>query len=220
MYCGPVSRTYAGQTADGRTAERRARLIAVGMEAVGTQGVSALGMRAVCRAAGLSQKFFYESFTDTDELLHAVYQAALAHLEEAVTPAATRGDLHAVFESAARLMETDPRVCRILLVEPIADARLRGYVRETIPSIAKAALGDLFTGSPDDPVVRMRFSALFGAMISLFIEWTEGSLGTDRDAFATHATAVATQLIAPQGAATQEGGPPARAIRLPGGVTD
>ncbi len=156
-------------------------------------------MRSVCRAAELSQKFFYESFADTDALLQAVYRAALSRLEKAVAPAVASGDLHAVFEAAARLMEADPRICRILLVEPVADARLRGYVRETIPAIALAALGDRIVGSPDDPSVRMHFSALFGAMISLFVEWTEGSLGTDRDAFAGHATAVATQLMSELG---------------------
>ncbi|MEV0061956.1 TetR/AcrR family transcriptional regulator [Nocardia sp. NPDC050718] len=190
-----MSRSYGGQTAEGRAADRRARLIDVGVDIVGTQGVSALGMRSVCRAAGLSQRFFYESFADTDGLLHAVYQAALSRLEGAVAPAAASGDLHGVFEAAARLMEADPRICRILLIEPVADARLRGYVRETIPAITLAVLGDRVTGSPDDPRVRMRFSALFGALISLFVEWTEGSLGTDRDAFATHVTAVATQLL-------------------------
>ncbi|MEU2257751.1 hypothetical protein [Nocardia xishanensis] len=41
----------------------------------------------------------------------------------------------------------------------------------------------------------MRFSALFGALISLFVEWTEGSLGADRRAFVDHVTEVAKQLI-------------------------
>ncbi|WP_433194092.1 TetR/AcrR family transcriptional regulator [Nocardia sp. CA-107356] len=190
-----MSRSYGGQTAEDRAADRRARLIDVGVEVVGTQGVSALGMRAVCRAAGLSQKFFYESFPDTDVLLHSVYRAALSRLEDAVAPAVASGDLHAVFDAAAQLMEADPRLCRILLVEPVADARLRRHVRETIPAIAIAALGDCIGGSPDDPRIRMRFSALFGALISLFIEWTEGNLGTDRAAFASHVTAVATQLM-------------------------
>ncbi|MEV4153122.1 TetR/AcrR family transcriptional regulator [Nocardia salmonicida] len=190
-----MSRSYGGQTAESRAADRRARLIDVGVEMVGTQGVSALGMRSVCRAAGLSQRFFYESFADTDVLLHAVYRAALSRLEQAVAPGVASSDLHAVFEAAARLMEDDPRICRILLVEPVADVRLRGYVRETIPAIATAALGDRIVGSADDPYVRMHFSALFGALISLFVEWTEGSLGTDRNAFASHVTTVATQLM-------------------------
>lgn len=194
-----MSRSYGGQTAQDRAADRRARLLDVGIELVGTQGVSALGMRSVCRAAGLSQRFFYESFADTDALLHAVYRAALSRLEDAVAPAVASADLRAVFEAAARLMEADPRICRILLIEPVADARLRHYVRETIPAIALAALGSRVAGSPDDPRVRMRFSALFGALISLFVEWTEGSLGTDRAAFADHVTAVATQLMSETG---------------------
>ncbi|MFD6213800.1 TetR/AcrR family transcriptional regulator [Nocardia salmonicida] len=190
-----MSRSYGGQTAESRAADRRARLIDVGVEIVGTQGVSGLGMRSVCRAAGLSQRFFYESFADTDVLLHAVYRTSLSRLQQAVAPGVASEDLHAVFEAAARLMEADPRVCRILLVEPVADVRLRGYVRETIPAIAIAALGDRIAGSPDDPSVRMHFSALFGALISLFVEWTEGSLGTDRHAFASHVTTVAKQLM-------------------------
>lgn len=190
-----MSRSYGGQTAAGRAADRRARLIDVGIELVGTHGVSALGMRAVCRAAGLSQRFFYESFADTDALLHSVYSAALSRLEQAVAPAVASGDLHAAFDAAARLMEADPRICRILLVEPVADTRLRRHVRETIPAIVIATVGDRIAGSPDDPGVRMHFSALFGAMISLFVEWTEGNLGTDRHAFAGHATAVATRLM-------------------------
>ncbi|MFI1918160.1 TetR/AcrR family transcriptional regulator [Nocardia sp. NPDC020380] len=192
-----MSRSYGGRSATDRVAERRAQLIAAGMAIVGSEGVAALGMRALCREAGLSQKFFYESFTGIDELLHAVYAAALSELEQEVAPAAAARDLPAIFDAAARLMEADPRLCRILLVEPVADMRLRRHVRETIPVIAVAALGDLVAGSPDDPQVRMRFSALFGAMISLFVEWTEGNLGTDRDAFVRHATNVATQLLAP-----------------------
>ncbi|MEV0341829.1 TetR/AcrR family transcriptional regulator [Nocardia sp. NPDC050713] len=190
-----MSRSYGGRAAEDRVAERRNRLVDAGVEVVGHGGVAALGMRAVCREAGLSQKFFYENFPNAEALLHAVYAAALSRMEEAVAPAVASGDLHGVFDAAARLMEADPRICRILLVEPLADVGLRRHVRETGPGVAVSALGDLIGGSPDDPVVRMRFSALFGALISLFVEWTEGSLGTDRRAFVDHVTKVAKQLI-------------------------
>nr|WP_276514829.1 TetR/AcrR family transcriptional regulator [Nocardia transvalensis] len=175
-------------------------MIEAGVQVIGTEGVKAFGMRAVCREAGLSQKFFYESFPDTDALLHAVYRAALARLDEATAAA---NDLHGVIDAAARLMEADPRICRILLVEPVADTRLRHYVRETIPSVVAARLGTDF-GSPDDPLVRMRFSGFFGAVISLFVEWTEGSLGTDRDAFVRHVAGIAAPLL------TASGGPATR----------
>jgi len=190
-----MSRTYAGQTADDRVAERRGRLVEAGVQVVGTLGVAGLGMRAICREADLSQKFFYESFADVDDLLHAVYAEALARLEAAVAAAVAGVDLPGAVDAAARLMEEDPRVCRILLVEPVADERLRRHVRETIPALVLGVLGDHVEGSPDDPAVRMRFSAVFGALISLFVEWTEGSLGSDRDAFVRHVTSVVLGLL-------------------------
>ncbi|MEU1208663.1 TetR family transcriptional regulator [Nocardia sp. NPDC005825] len=198
-----MSRSYGGRSTDDRVADRRLRLIQAGTAIVGTEGVAALGMRAVCRAAGLSQKFFYESFADIDDLLHAVYVAALVRLEEAIRPAMGARDLAGLFDAAARLMESDPRICRILLMEPVADARLRRYVRDTLPAITTAALGDLVAGSPDDPAIRMQFSALFGAIISLFVEWTEGSLGADRAAFVKHVSTVATQLVPQLGVVTR-----------------
>jgi len=116
--------------AEDRVAERRNRLVDAGVEVVGRGGVAALGMRAVCREAGLSQKFFYESFPNIEALLHAVYASALSRMEKAVAPAMSSDDLHGVFDAAARLMEADPRICRILLVEPVADLGLRRHVRE------------------------------------------------------------------------------------------
>lgn len=189
-----MSRSYGGRTADDRAADRRTRLVEAGLEIVGTGGVAALGMRAVSREADLSQKFFYESFADIDELLHEVYAEALARLEAAVATARGAGNLAGVVDAAARLMEEDPRVCRILLVEPVADERLRRHVRDAIPALAIDVLGDHIPGSPDDPAVRMHFSAVFGALISLFVEWTEGSLGTDRDAFVRHVVSVVLTL--------------------------
>lgn len=190
-----MSRSYGGRTADDRLADRRARLVEAGLEIVGTGGVAALGMRAVCRQANLSQKFFYESFADIDDLLHAVYGEALARLQSALAPAMESGSLEGCVGAAAELLENDPRICRVLLVEPVADERLRVYVRDTSPALALSILGDRVPGSPDDPAVRMRFSAVFGAIISLFVEWTEGSLGDDRGVFARHVTAVVTTLL-------------------------
>ncbi|MFI8976987.1 TetR/AcrR family transcriptional regulator [Nocardia asteroides] len=190
-----MSRSYGGQPAEDRVAERRRRLVAAGLDVIGTGGVAALGMRVVCRAAGLSQKFFYESFPNVEALLYAVYAAALEQMETAVAQPMSSGDLRGGFTAAAVLMERDPRICRILLVEPFADADLRRHVRETSPRFA-TLLGHPAAGSPDDPLVRMRYSAVFGALISLFVEWTEGNLGTDREAFVDHVTAVVGQLLA------------------------
>ncbi|MGV0806593.1 hypothetical protein [Mycolicibacterium setense] len=53
------------------------------------------------------------------------------------------------------------------------------------PSVAQSAslAGDLAT-------VKMHYATVFGAIISLFLEWTEGNLGDDRAKFVDHVTAV------------------------------
>lgn len=187
-----MSRPYRGRLAEARTAERRGRLVQAGIELVGTHGVSAMTMRAVCRGAGLSQKFFYESFTDTEELLHAVYRSTLANARRIIDEAAVestdlRTKTHASVDAAARLMRSDPRVCRILLIEPIADLRLRHFVRDLLAdaygrSGTEAEAGHLRA--------KMQYATVFGAIISLFIEWSEGNLGDDRPAFVAYVTEV------------------------------
>lgn len=177
-----------------------------GIELVGVGGAAAMTMRAVCREAQLSQKFFYESFTDTDDLLREVYRStfhtariviasAAAASEDATDPAAR---IRAGVDAAARLVKDDPRVCRILLVEPIADLTLRHFVRDSIfgmvtnpvdPAGAPLAQGE------DSVRSKMRYATVFGSIISLFLEWTEGNLGDDRDAFVDHVTDVLLSTV-------------------------
>lgn len=184
-----MSRPYRGRHAEARCADRRQRLVQAGIQLVGTQGVSAVSMRAVCREAQLSQKFFYESFTDTDQLLQAVYRTTLDQARNTIDDAAADcADLaartRARVDAAARLAREDRRVCRILLMEPIADVRLRHFVRDITAKAFRPTTEDPEAG----PRLRMQYATVFGALISLFIEWSEGNLGADRAAFVDYVT--------------------------------
>ncbi|MEV0669183.1 TetR family transcriptional regulator [Mycobacterium sp. NPDC050441] len=195
-----MSRPYRGQAAETRSADRRARLLQAGVDLVGTQGVTAMTMRAVCREADLSQKFFYESFTDTDDLLREVYRSTFEHSRQVIDAASkSAADLasrtRAGVAAAAQLVQADPRICRILLVEPIADLRLRRFVRDTVSAMGgfRAPNDDADTAAAAR--VKMQYATVFGAIISLFIEWTEGNLGSDHDVFVDHVT---TMLLSSQ----------------------
>ena len=186
-----MSRPYRGQAADARSAERRARLIRAGVDLVGTRGVTAMTMRAVCREAELSQKFFYESFTDTDELLREVYRSTFEHARQVIAAAGdSTADLtsrtRAGVAAAAQLVSDDPRICRILLVEPIADLSLRHFVRDTVGAMSGVQAPNDEADTAATARLKMQYATVFGAIISLFIEWTEGNLGSDRDAFVDH----------------------------------
>ena len=66
-------RPYGGVSANERIATRRTRLLEAGLELFGTDGYLASGVKDVCREAGLTDRYFYESFRDTRELFIAVF---------------------------------------------------------------------------------------------------------------------------------------------------
>ncbi|HZZ45884.1 MAG TPA: TetR family transcriptional regulator [Pseudonocardia sp.] len=65
-----VVRPYRGVSAEDRLTERRARLKEAGLDTIGEAGVAAVNVVAVCGRAGLSKRYFYESFSNRDALLH------------------------------------------------------------------------------------------------------------------------------------------------------
>src|SRR4029077_5184552 len=55
-------RAYGGVSAEDRIAARRAKLLDAGLELFGTRGYATTGVKDVCREAGLTDRYFYESF--------------------------------------------------------------------------------------------------------------------------------------------------------------
>ena len=83
-------RIWGGTTLATRQKARREKLLSVGLDLLGSPS-STLSVRAACRAAQLTERYFYESFADRDALVLAVYEevadAARASLEEATRTA-------------------------------------------------------------------------------------------------------------------------------------
>ena len=76
-----VVRPYRGISADERRASRRARLLDAALEEVGERGMAGTTMTAVCARAGLTERYFYESFADRDEMLRAVQLALRQNID-------------------------------------------------------------------------------------------------------------------------------------------
>src|SRR5882757_3307045 len=67
-----AQRRWRGREPADRVADRRAQLVEAGLELMGTTGARTVSMRGVCRQAGLTERYFYESFGQVDELLGEV----------------------------------------------------------------------------------------------------------------------------------------------------
>lgn len=83
----PTARRYGGLTAQERLDRRRAQFLEAGLEIFGTSGYRTATAREVCRLAGLTDRYFHESFASMEDLLVEVYHAGIARLRDAVLQA-------------------------------------------------------------------------------------------------------------------------------------
>ncbi len=67
-----VVRPYRGVSAEDRRADRRGRLKEACLDLIGASGVVSITAEAVSSRAGLTKRYFYESFADRDALLYEV----------------------------------------------------------------------------------------------------------------------------------------------------
>jgi AcrR family transcriptional regulator len=67
------SRVYGGISPEERIKQRRNKIILAGLEVFGEVGYRGASVRAICRQADLTDRYFYESFRNTEHLLSEIY---------------------------------------------------------------------------------------------------------------------------------------------------
>ena len=125
----PQIRPYGGVEAPERLARRRRQLLDAGLELLGaTEHPPELTVRALCGQAGVSLRYFYESFTDKDELVAAVYDwviADIAATTQAAVAAAPRDEQNrAGIANLVRIIAGDARIGRLLFNPQLSNAVL------------------------------------------------------------------------------------------------
>jgi AcrR family transcriptional regulator len=121
-----VSRRYGGVDAESRRRERQRKLMDAGLEVFGHRGYHLSTVRDICAQAGLSERYFEESFKTLAELFDAVYAELRAQLQQYIMQAViksgiqspdpmalAKGTLHAWYS----FLKEDPRKARVMLFE-------------------------------------------------------------------------------------------------------
>ncbi len=92
MACMAQVRPYRGVEAAERLAGRRRRLLEAGLDLLGSDSdTSELTVRTICRQAGLGLRYFYESFTDKDEFVAAVFDWVIGDIAATTQAAVVYG---------------------------------------------------------------------------------------------------------------------------------
>lgn len=129
-------RRYSGKEPTNRALERRERLIESGLEIIGSVGYANMRIQDVCRGVNLSERYFYEFFSNREEFLLAVVTAATAELFADCAKAASAAGSDPTDIARATLgafidhFRNNPVAARITMVEtvgisPVLEARRR-----------------------------------------------------------------------------------------------
>ena len=133
-----TARSYGGKTAAERTSERRARLVEATIGVLAEAGEGRATMTAICSGAGLTERYFYESFANLDEALVAAFDdvcdeilTMAARVVEG-TPGTPEQRVHAVMQTFVDLVVAEPDKGKVAVIQPGANSPLRTRRNELI----------------------------------------------------------------------------------------
>lgn len=186
------ARTYRGASAEERKAERREKLLAAGLEVLGTLGWERTTMTAVCAEARLTERYFYESFTDRGEFVRAVYRDVGARAHEAVAAAVQahpRELARAAVEAFVQLLVDKPSMGRVLLIAPLSDPALSEQGQALVPGFV-TLVHDQLSEVVDPQRKEMIALGVVGALTTLFVAYLGGTLTVPRQRLVDHCVAL------------------------------
>ncbi len=170
---------WSGVPLEDRQALRRDDLIAAGVGLLGSESGPVLTVRAVCRAAGLTERYFYESFSDRDEFVGAVYDDVCRRAMSTLSSSTTARD---AVERFVALMVDDPTRGRVLLLAPAVEPVLTQSGADWMPSFIEL-LQHKLTRIADPAVQAMVATGLIGALTTLFTAYLNDRLAATREQF-------------------------------------
>ena len=136
-----TGRTYGGLSSEQRRAQRKQQFLEAGLELFGTIGYRTTTVRAICKQAKLTDRYFYEAFGSLEKLVMAVYEHCMTGISKRIIASITatyQGDNSA--EALAAGLEVffkeleEPKIARICMTElegisPEVNALYNAYIQ-------------------------------------------------------------------------------------------
>jgi AcrR family transcriptional regulator len=213
MTTSPLIRPYRGTPAEDRVARRRAALLDAALTVFEAEGWSGVSARRVCERAGLTRRYFYESFEDVDALMSALFDEITGEVRAAVRAVVTAVD--APLEDLARQAVSSG--LDVLLSVPAKGRFVAGAQSAGGPVAVRRArsLDDLasivekgFDAQGAEAIsvgsrqARVAAIAAVGAALRIIDSWLSGEIEVTREEAVTWSTAAALGAVAAVAATT------------------
>ncbi|WP_300433134.1 TetR/AcrR family transcriptional regulator [uncultured Thalassolituus sp.] len=179
----PSGRSYRGMTPEQRAAQRRERFVEAGLNLFGNEGFHATTVRKLCKEAGLTDRYFYESYSSMEECLIEVYerclQGILARLQKSLTNV---GGTDFPEELISKLLNDffaemeDPRVAKVCMFEAegVSDhmhTLYNDYIRRFVMILMGASRAYVKDWPLDEEETEVLGNAVVGGIIQATRNW-------------------------------------------------
>lgn len=150
-------------------------------------------MRGVCARAGLSDRYFYESFADRDELLGTVWDQmrdeTLEMLLAAISAVADRDaltQLRAALDAVVHHIAEEPSRAQIVFGDHAGSAVLEQRRRDTVQMATDLMIGlarPYLRDDVDERALRANVLLGIGGFVELMLAWRDGLVEATTDEF-------------------------------------
>jgi AcrR family transcriptional regulator len=198
-------RPYRGVNARERDASRRQRFLEAGLDLLGGEDApEELTVRTICKQAGLSLRYFYESFTDKDDFVAAVFDSVTGRLaattQAAVAAAPAAEQNRAGIANIVAIISEDPRLGRLLFSTRLSNR---------LVLIKRAEQGGIFAMLSREHIQsalqvpgNSRISAVahfvVGGVVQTLSAWLSGEIALGPDELVEQLHTILDQLHEPQ----------------------
>jgi len=198
-------RPYRGVDARERDASRRQRFLEAGLDLLGGEDApEELTVRTICKQAGLSLRYFYESFTDKDDFVAAVFDSVTGRLaattQAAVAAAPAAEQNRAGIANIVAIISEDPRLGRLLFSTRLSNR---------LVLIKRAEQGGIFAMLSREHIQsalqvpgNSRISAVahfvVGGVVQTLSAWLSGEIALGPDELVEQLHTILDQLHEPQ----------------------
>ena len=193
-------RPWRGESAEARRSRRRTQLMEAGVELFGTRGYSNTSVKAICDEAGLTERYFYETFPDREGLLIEIYgefiEDAFTKSAQAISDAdGLEAEIREGLGAFSRAVATDSRRARIQQIEVVGvsdvlEERRRDALNAFAGLIAQRSVEagvDAKAAGYDMHVLAL---GLVGSVNEILVDYVSGRIEIDLDSLVDHQVAI------------------------------
>lgn len=181
-------RSYGGEAGDTRVARRRAALLDATLDLLSAPEAGPVTVRGICAHAGLTPRYFYESFENVDVLVAATYDGVIMEIAESARVAFDAGDgprekVAAAVRAIVDVIDDDRRKGRLIFSDALGSAVLTERRAESVEIFAaltsRSAQQVSKVRSEEELMAASHFQV--GGFGRVLASWTEGRLTLDKE---------------------------------------